>query len=162
MENEPTGIYVLPYFAGAMIPYQDVNAKGAIIGLTASTTDSQIYQAIMEGLSMEMHFESSIAERYGISVRSAVATGGGANSKKWLQLKADIQGIPYSTLRSSEGGLCGCAVLQAVAGGKTFRNAVKIFVKIKDKFSPDRDMAALYAPFYGKYKNLYRSIKEYY
>ena len=162
MKNEPTGIYVLPYFAGAMIPYQDVNAKGAIIGLTASTTDSQIYQAIMEGLSMEMCFESSITEKYGICVRSAVATGGGANSKKWLQLKADIQGIPYATLRSSEGGLCGCAVLQAVAGGKTFRDAVKIFVKIKDKFSPNRDRAALYAPFYGKYKDLYKSVKEFY
>lgn len=161
MSDEPTGLFVLPYFTGAMIPYQDIGAKGAIVGLTTATTDSQIYRAIMEGLSMEMCFETATAEVYGIKIGEAVATGGGANSEKWLQLKADIQNIPYKTLRSSEGGLCGCAVLQSVAFGSSYTEAVKTFVKIGKKFIPDKARTKAYVPYYNKYKGLYNSLKKF-
>lgn len=163
MTDNPSGLYTLPYFAGAAIPYQDTNAKGVIIGLTTSTTDSMIYQSIMEAQAMEMKFETSLAKKYGIEVKSAVATGGGANSEKWLQIKADIQGIPYDTLRSSEGGLCGCAVLQSVAvGGNTLDRAVKIFVKKKKSFVPNREKAKTYKSYYSKYKKLYNALKEFF
>lgn len=161
--QNPSGLYILPYFAGSAIPYQDVNAKGAFIGLTTFTTASQIYQSLMESTAMEMRFEVATAKKYGIKVKSAVATGGGANSDKWLQIKADIQGIPYKTLRSSEGGLCGCAVLQSVAvGGNTLEQAVKIFVKKKKIFNSNREKAKAYKPYYNKYKKLYKSLKEFF
>ena len=162
MKEGPGGIFTLPYFAGSFIPYQDVNAKGAIIGLTTSTTDSDIYKSIMEGLAYEMKFETAIAKHYGIKIKKAVATGGGANSDVWLQIKADIQGIPYTTLRSSEGGLCGCAVLQAVANGNSYKDAVRKFVKTNKKFVPDKQASIEYGPYYKKYKNLYKSLKEFF
>lgn len=161
MNDGPSGLLTLPYFAGSYIPYQDIYAKGAIVGLTTSTTDSDLYKSVMEGLAMEMKFEVEAAKKYGIQVKSAVATGGGANSDKWLQIKSDIQGIPYTTLRSSEGGLCGCAILQAVAlGGKNYEEAVKIFVKKKKSFKSNREKAKAYKPYYKKYKKLYKSLKE--
>ena len=161
--KDPTGLYILPYFAGSAIPYQDVNARGAIVGLTTSTTASQIYQSLMESTAMEMKFEVAIAKKYGIKIKSAVATGGGANSDKWLQIKSDIQGIKYKTLRSSEGGLCGCAVLQSVAVGKnSIGQAVKIFVKKKKTFKPDKEKTRAYRPYYKKYIKLYKSIKEFF
>lgn len=161
MKEDPTNLFVLPYFAGATIPYRDINAKGAVVGLTTSTTDSELYKAVMEGLSMEMRLETAVAERFGIRVKSAVATGGGANSKKWLQLKAEIQGIPYATLRSSEGGLCGCAVLSSVAmGKKSFREAADIFVQVKERFPAVRE--GRYEEKYSKYQKLYHSLKEFF
>ena len=108
-----------------------------------------------------MKFEASVAKQYGIEIRKAVATGGGANSEVWLQIKADIQGIPYTTLRSSEGGLCGCAVLQSIADGKSCEEAVKTFVKTEKNFTPDEAGAQAYAPYYEKYIRIYQSIKEF-
>ena len=161
MKEEPTSLFVLPYFAGAAIPYRDIDAKGAIVGLTTSTTDSDIYKAVMEGLSMEMRLETKLAEAFGIFVKSAVATGGGANSKVWLSLKAEIQGIPYATLRSSEGGLCGCAVLSAVAmGKKTFEEAAGLFVQVKERFPVPKERR--YEEKYGRYQTLYHALKEYF
>lgn len=161
--EEPSGLFILPYFAGAAIPYQDINAKGAIVGLSTSTTVSQIYRSLMESTAMEMKFEVAVAKKYGIKVKSAVATGGGSNSDKWLQIKADIQGIPYKTLRSSEGGLCGCAMLQAVAiGGKSLSQAVKIFVKEKKRFVPNQERTEQYRPYYKKYTGLYKSLKDFF
>lgn len=162
MGAAPTGILTLPYFAGAATPFQNINAKGAILNLTTDTSDSDVYKSILEGTAMEMRFNAEVVRKYGIGVRSAVATGGGANSKKWLQLKADIQNIPIKTLRSSEGGLCGCAMLQAAAAGraKDLAEAAGIFAQYKEEFVPDAAMHAAYEGQYKKYKKLYKTLKE--
>ena len=162
MVDEPTGILTLPYFGGASTPYQDLNAKGAIVNLTAETTDSTLYKSLMEGTAFEMRLNANVAGRYAITVEKAVATGGGANSKKWLQIKADIQDIPYKILRSSEGGLCGCAMLQAVAlgGAKDLYEARDIFVQYVKEFEPNHTQHIAYEGQYQKYKKLYKTLKE--
>lgn len=164
MTNEPTGILTLPYFGGASTPYQDLNAKGIIINLTTQTSDVDLYKSMMEGTAFEMRLNADVVERYGITIKSAVATGGGANSEKWLQVKSDIQNIPVKTLRSSEGGLCGCAMLQAVALGsvKDLYEAKSIFVRYAQEFVPDSKKHGTYEQHYQKYKNLYKFAKEFY
>jgi xylulokinase len=164
MSDEPTGILTLPYFGGASTPYQDLNAKGVVVNLTTETTDSDLYKSVMEGTSMEMRLNAETVGRYAITVEKAVATGGGANSEKWLQIKADIQNIPYKILRSPEGGLCGCAMLQAVAlgGAKDLYKARDIFVQYEKEFIPNTDKHNAYETQYKKYKGLYKTIKEFY
>ena len=162
MPNTPTGIIMLPYFGGAATPYQDIDARGAFIGLTTETTDSELYKAIMEGTSMEMRLNAETVKEYSIEISELVATGGGANSKKWLQIKSDIQNLPIKILRSSEGGLCGCAMLSAVAlgGAKNFEEAKDIFVKYAESFTPDHISHENYESSYSKYKKLYTTLKE--
>ena len=164
MTDEPTGVLVLPYFGGASTPYQNLNAQGAIINLTTETTDSTLYKSVMEGTSMEMRLNAEVAGRYSINVKKAVATGGGANSEKWLQIKADIQNIPYKILRSSEGGLCGCAMLQAAAlgGVQNLHEARDIFVRYEKEFVPNSAKHIAYEKQYKKYEKLYKTIKEFY
>ena len=164
MTDLPTGILTLPYFGGAATPYQNINAKGALLNLTTHTTDADIYRSIMEGTAMEMRLNIENAAAYGIFVNQLTATGGGANSKRWLRIKADIQNVPIKTLRSSEGGLCGCAMLQYVAlnAEKNFDAAKKIFVKYDEIFTPDAQMNSAYGSQYKKYKKLYEVIKEFY
>ncbi len=164
MSDEPTGIITLPYFGGASTPYQDLNAKGVMVNLTTETTDSDLYKSVMEGTSMEMRLNTEVAGRYAITVEKAVATGGGANSEKWLQIKADIQNIPYKILRSSEGGLCGCAMLQAAAlgGAKDLYSARDIFVQYEKEFLPNKEQHNAYETQYKKYERLYKTIKEFY
>jgi xylulokinase len=163
MTNAPTGILTLPYFGGAATPYSDVNAKGAVLNLTTQTSDSNLYKSVMEGTAMEMRLNAEAVGRYEINVENVVATGGGANSEKWLQLKADIQNIPVKTLRSSEGGLCGCAMLQAVAlgGAKDLEEAKEIFVRYAKEFVPNAESTAAYETQYQKYKKIYKTLKEF-
>lgn len=111
---------------------------------------------------MEMKLNAETVTDYGICIDSLVATGGGANSKKWLQLKADIQSVPIKTLRSSEGGLCGCAMLSAVAMGsaKDLKKAASVFVQYEDEYLPEHVVRC--HGQYEKYKKLYKTIKELY
>lgn len=162
MQDGPTGILTLPYFGGASTPYQDLNAKGAIVNLTTETADADVYKSIMEGTAMEMRLNADVVQKYGIRVKSTVATGGGANSKTWLQIKSDIQNIPVTILRSAEGGLCGCALLQAVAlgGAKSYEEAKDVFVRYVKEFTPNADKHLAYENQYQKYKKLYNTLKE--
>lgn len=162
MKDAPTGILTLPYFGGASTPYQDLSAKGAIINLTTETADADVYKSIMEGTAMEMRLNAEVVKDYGIVLKSTVATGGGANSKTWLQIKSDIQNIPVTILRSAEGGLCGCALLQAVAlgGAKSYEEAKDVFVRYVKEFTPNAESHNSYENQYEKYKKLYNTLKE--
>ena len=164
MTDEPTGILTLPYFGGASTPYQDLNAKGVVLNLTTETRDCDLYRSMMEGTAFEMRLNMEVIKDYAITVQNAVATGGGANSEKWLQIKADIQNIPIKALRSSEGGLCGCAMLQAVAlgGAKDLFEARKLFVRYTKEVSPRGNRHRAYEADYQKYKKLYKTVKEFY
>lgn len=159
----PTELLLLPYFGGASNPYQDLNAKGAILNLTTQTTDAELYKAVMEGTAMEMRLNAEVVGRYEIIVKNVVATGGGAGSEKWLQIKSDIQNIPVKSLRSFEGGLCGCAMLQAVAlgGAEDLYRAREIFVRYIKEFLPNGETHQAYEKQYQKYKKLYNTIKEF-
>ena len=160
MGDEPSGICVLPYFGGAATPYNDINARAAIIGVTSLTEDHTLYRAVLEGTAMEMRLNAEAVKPYGIDIKSAVAAGGGAKSARWLQIKADIQNIPIKSLASSEGGLCGCAMLQAVAMGacKDLREAREIFVRYKEEFKPAHHSD--YDEQYRKYEKVYFAVKE--
>ncbi len=160
MGDTPSEVLLLPYFAGAATPRQDENAKGAFLNLTLGTQDADLYRAILEGAAYEMRLNMNAVGEFGIAVREAIATGGGAKSDRWLQIKADVQGIPYYALRSAEGGLCGLALLQAVAAGsaKDLPSAAKIFVKRNRKYLPQKQEG--YERNFEKYRKLYDLLKE--
>lgn len=162
MPDAPSGLLTLPYLGGAATPYQDIDARGAVIGLSTETTDAELYRSLLEGTAMEMRLNAEFVKEHGITLKSAVATGGGANSKSWIKIKADIQNIPIKVLRSSEGGLCGCAMLQSTALGctKDLYEARDIFVRYKDETLPDAKMHASYDSQYQRYKKIYKTIKE--
>jgi len=162
IKETPTGILTLPYLGGGATPYQDINAEGAIVGINTRTTDVEIYQSFIEGTVMEMKLNTEIVKAYGINVKSLVANGGCSNSDKWMQLKADVQGVLVKTLRSSEGGLCGCAMLSAVAkgGASSLEEAAGIFVRYVKEFVPNESRGALFNNQYNRYKKLYHSIKD--
>ena len=163
MVEDPTEVFVLPYFGGASTPYQDLNAKGAILNLTTETTDSKLYQSVLEGAALEMRLNAEVVSEYGMQLKKLVATGGGANSDKWLQIKANAQKVPVYGLRSAEGGLCGCAMLQAVAlgGVSNLREAKEKFVRYTKSFLPNESVQSAYDKKYEKYKKLYTTLKEF-
>lgn len=160
--DKPTDVLVLPYFSGSSTPFQDMSAKGSFVNVTLDTTDGDIYRAIMESTSYEMKYNLEIVKDFGINVDRLVATGGGANSKLWVKIKSDIFSLPIKILRSSEGGLCGLAVISSVAMGQfdSYKKAVEVFVEYKKEFTPTDDFNDIYKSKYEKYKKLYSKLKE--
>ena len=157
----PTGILVLPHFAGTATPYMDLETHGAVVGLSLDTPRSQFYKAVMEGITYEMKLNLDMLRAGGVPVDALNATGGGSRSPIWMQIKADITGLPVHTLENPEAGAVGCIMLGAVAGGyyKDLYEASEALVRIKDTYLPSPAMHDKYAVHYERYCRLYDAVK---
>lgn len=159
--DAPTGLLVLPHFAGAATPYMDGGSKGAIIGLTLEHTTADIYRAAMEGVCYEMRLNMETLASGGVHIPALRATGGGAQNRMWLQMKADILGVPVTALATADAGTTGSALLAGMACGKfdDLHQASRAMVREKETFFPRQDMQARYEPHYQRYKKLYAAVR---
>jgi xylulokinase len=157
MPAEPTNLFVLPYFAPTGSPRFIADASGVIVGLKMNTTRGDILKAILE--SVTYYFVESMHALKGIGFDTSefIATGGGAKSDSWLQIKADIFGVPFVRPTITECGLLGTTILAGVATGefKNVAEGAKIFVKRERVFEPNAKRQALYRERIAKYQELF-------
>ncbi len=157
----PSGLLVLPYFAGAATPYMDIDAKGAILGLSLDTTAEEIYRALMEGVTYEMLLNLERLQEAGVYINELRATGGGATSEVWLQMKADILNCKIITLGNAQSGTLGCIMLAGVACGlyENIQQAQKKLVKLGKEYYPRSEQHEIYMHYYNVYKKIYAATK---
>ena len=159
--TEPTGLLVLPHFAGAATPYMDTGSKGAIVGLTTAHTVSDIYRACMEGVVYEVLLNMEHLQSSGIQFHMMHATGGGAKSEVWMQMKADMLNIPIAALETVDAGTVGSAMLTGIAIGcfENLDDAATHMVKQKKVYEPNLKMHEKYVKVYQRYKKLYEAVR---
>lgn len=159
--DQPTGILVLPYFAGAATPYMDSGAKGAFVGMTLATTTADLYRAVQEGIAYEMALNLGLLKQTGMPIEKLHATGGCAKSARWLQMKADIFNVPVMRMGVDEAGTVGGIILTGVAMGiyANLEEAVRVLVRPLETFHPRPEMHAAYLPFFEQYKRLYDAVR---
>ncbi|MBQ3288102.1 MAG: carbohydrate kinase [Kiritimatiellae bacterium] len=157
----PTGLLVLPYLAGAATPYMDSGAKGAIVGLTLGTKGRDVYLACMEAVAYEMRLNMERLAESGVRFDRLVATGGGAKSKMWMQMKADVLGIPFDALEVEDAGTVGCAMMAGVACGayQDLDAARAAMVRTAGSYEPDSARHATYSHVYERYRKLYDAVR---
>lgn len=157
----PTGILVLPHFAGAATPYMDTGSKGAIAGLTTAHTVSDIYRACMEGVVYEMMLNMEYLLESGVHFEMLHATGGGAHSEVWMQMKADMLNVPITALASVDAGTVGSAMLTGIAIGcfQNLEDAEAAMVVKKKVYAPRIEMHEKYQKVYERYRELYKAVR---
>ena len=159
--ESPTGLLVLPHFAGAATPYMDTGSKGAILGLTEETTAADIYRACMEGVAYEMLLNLEYLKDSGIHFQNLRATGGGAHSVEWMQMKADILNMRITSLDIVDAGTVGSAMLTGIAIGcfENLGQAADIMVHEAAVYSPDEEKHRRYMDIYKRYRKLYEAVR---
>jgi len=161
--KEPTDVYVLPHFTGTGTPYMDPDSKGTITGLTLGTTREQFVKALVEGITYELRLNlETLEDAAGVKIDRLRAMGGGARSKMWLQLKADITGKEVVSLAVSECGCLGAAMLAGVGIGEysSVDEAVEILVSEVDVYQPDLEMYRQYTEQFAIYSELYPELRD--
>ncbi|MEM2519330.1 MAG: FGGY family carbohydrate kinase [Nitrososphaerota archaeon] len=125
--ERPSGIVLLPFFAGTRTPDWKPELKGVIHGLSLTTSKSELVKAVMEGVAFwERRVLEDLAE-LGIEVSEVRGVGGGA-TRYWLQIKANITGIRHAALREKEASAFGAALI----AGKGY-NVYKDYNEIAEK-----------------------------
>jgi D-xylulose kinase len=107
------GLLLLPYLEGERTPNVP-DGTGAFIGVTPKTfTAEHFARAAMEGVTLGMNYGLRRLAELGVQPTQIRATGGGANSKIWRQIMADVFNAEVVTLKVGEGAAFGAA-LQAL------------------------------------------------
>ncbi len=96
------------------------------------------YRALLESTAVSA---KRLIERFSADAapRRVVATGGGAESEMWLQIKADLSGLEYVTSQGGAPAAMGAALLAAVAAGwfADLSSASLQWIKLKKRYVPN-------------------------
>ena len=107
------GLVLLPYLEGERTPNVP-DGTGVMIGINAKTFRASNYcRAAMEGVTLGMNYGLRRLGELGVKAKQIRATGGGAKSKLWRQIMADVFDAEVVTLKVGEGAAYGAA-LQAL------------------------------------------------
>jgi len=155
------GLIMLPYLTGATTPHFNPAAKGVFFGLTPVHRKAHFIRAIMESVAFLLRDNVKILEEMGITVEEIRSLGGGAKSKLWLQIKADVTKKTLVSMKFQETASLGVAILAGIATGvfKNIEEACAKMVFVKDIIKPNPKNFSVYDKSYQSYLKLYDSLK---
>lgn len=115
---EPGELLFLPYLAGSGAPLPNPAARGAFIGLAAEHGRADLLKAVLEGTAYQLEAIRRAAESLnGTPPGSLAVTGGGTRNPRWLQIKADVYGVPLDVRAADEAALLGAVLIAGVGCG---------------------------------------------
>jgi len=151
-----------PYLMGERTPHLDPNARAALVGLTASHTRGHIVRAILEGVAFSLRDSFEIFREMNVPVESIRLGGGGARSKLWRQIQADIYGHAVDIVQAEEGAAYGAALLAGVGGGlwTSVDDACADVVRVIDRIEPNPAAVKVLDSLYRSYRELYPALRK--
>ena len=154
-------VIFLPYLMGERCPHNDVDARGAFIGLSADTSKEDMSLAVLEGVAFAFRDCLEIARANGLKITKSTVCGGGSKSALWQKILANILNLTLYTVETEQGPAYGAAMLAMVACGefKSVEEAASALVKSKLSVAPDCKLVEAYDKKYRLYRQLYPLLK---
>jgi xylulokinase len=135
------GLTFLPHMNGERGPYMEPSATGSYLGLTLAHGREHMCRAVYEGTAC--HIRHILDERAGPRVDNAEldalwCVGGGARSRLWLRILADIARRVVVLPREREAGLLGASLIAAVGVGRydSVEEAADALVREDERITP--------------------------
>jgi xylulokinase len=158
------GLYWLPYLMGERTPHLDAGARGGWIGLTARHSRADLIRSLLEGVTYSLKDCLDIIEQLGVAADRVRVSGGGARSRFWRQMLADVFAKPVVSLETEEGSAYGAALL-AMVGTREYssvEDVCRAAVREVDCVSPRADALQIYSAGHRVYQSLYPALRAFY
>ena len=155
-------VFFLPYLMGERSPINDTDARGTFIGLTMDNTRTDMTQAVLEGVAFGIRDSLEVARSLGIPLTRSRICGGGAKSRLWRKIMANVCNLDIEVIAAEEGPGYGGAMLAMVACGAygSVAEIAEKFVKVVEVVKPDADIAARYEARYQQFRRIYPAVRE--
>ena len=154
-------VFFLPYLMGERSPINDVDARGAFVGMSMDTSRTDMVQAVMEGVSFAIRDSFEVAKSLGIEIKRSKLCGGGAKAPVWRKIIANVLNISIDIPQTEEGPGYGGAMLAMVGCGEyeSVSKCSDALVSVSSTVEPEAELAALYEERYRKFKAIYPTVK---
>lgn len=151
------GLLFLPYLVGERTPYMDPTARGVFFGLTLSHTRGSLIRAVVEGVTLAAANAYGVLRDLGANPQQIVLAGGGARSRFWQQIVADVFGLPVQPLRTAEQSANGAILLAGAAIGLLdAAQAARTWARYGEPALPDAQQRPLYDRQLAAFQALYQ------
>ncbi len=151
------GLYFLPYLTGERTPWYDPEARGIFAGITLRHGVAEFTRAVMEGVTFALAESYEVVTEAGVHGKRAVSMGGGAKSPVWLQIQADVFGLPVEPVAAGD-ACVGAAIVAGVGAGvypDVFAAVREVVRKSGEVYEPREENHRLYAEKLEVFRNLY-------
>jgi len=154
------GLIFLPCLMGATTPTWNESARGTLFGFTLAHTRDHFARAILEGSAYAVRDITDHMQAIGVALSELRVMGGGAKSRLWNQIKADVTGLPVAVPHTTETTALGAALLALVGVGAcaTTAEASAAAVSIRERLDPQPKSQAVYNDLYALYRQVYFSL----
>lgn len=164
MSSKPgaDSILYLPYLSGERSPIWDPYARGVFFGLSLSTKRKDIARSMMEGTGFALKQTINIWKESGVKPKELTISGGGAMSKVWPQIIADIVQHPLYPLDINETETLGAALLAGLGVGliKDPKKVTSSIISMDKAIEPSQENADIYEQIFELYNSVYENLKE--
>lgn len=139
------GLLFLPYLQGERAPLWNSAARGAYLNIDFQHTQAHFARAALEGVLFNLLSINQLLTRQIGPSRVIHANGGFAQSRFWVQMLADMSGIPVRLNASNESGSMGgiLLIMKAVGLVKSLDEAAGR-VSFGDTIQPDQSRSRVY------------------
>lgn len=143
-------------------PPEAVYRKGIMFGFDGRHKRGHIYRSILEGIAFTVknHMDKMIQE-LNTPLKHLIISGGGANSNIFMQIFADIFGVPTSRNKLKGSAGIGCIINAGMAVGvfESYEVAIDKLVKKNDEFQPNLENTKFYDQVNEK---VYQHVNQYF
>jgi FGGY-family pentulose kinase len=155
------GLICLDYWQGNRCPLKDPLARGTFWGFTLSHGPGHVFRSIYEATAFGTRHILEDLRSFGFTVDHVFAGGGGARSRLWLQIHADILQQPIYLPEESEACALGSATVSAVHAGyyPDLNEAARKMVHIANVVEPKRENRRVYDEIFGRYLATYQALR---
>lgn len=157
------GLTCLPYFLGEKTPIHDPLARGTFTGLSLNHTPGHLWRATLEAFALAQLHHVEVLREIGHAPARFFASDGGAKSRVWMQIQADILQEPIRLLENHHGSCVGAAWVAAVGTGSgvAWQDITRLCSHGR-LIEPNPANAALYRQAYADYRSLYPAIRPFF
>lgn len=132
--KDNNGVYVVPAFAGLGAPHWDMQARGAIFGLTRGSNRNHIIRAALESIAYQTDdVLKSMQSDLDLSINTLRVDGGAAANDFLMQFQADISDLSVVRPATMEATALGAAFLAGLATG-FFHNTKELKSKLDSSY----------------------------
>jgi xylulokinase len=155
----PSRLLFLPYLSGERTPHNNPDARGVLFGLDAETGKADIVQAVLEGVAFSIRDAVACLAAADSPCTAPGFIGGGARSRLWAKIIADVTGLTLRRYRGGDfGPALGAARLAIIAATGAPVAEVCVPPPVAEEIAPDPALLEAYAPRYERFRELYRAV----